>query len=172
MRVSLIVACAAPLAMATWLQARAHTFDEYPIYENTRFEPAPVNFGTASVAARFRARLADGAKDGPNFAGHYTVVTLSCGATCWRVAVINALTGALTWFPRPSAMGVRYQLFSSLLIDGAPEDWQGGQPLTVPLPANAYTYYWHWTGRRFQLVDSVRVPSRFTDTTTIPARKP
>ncbi len=33
------------------------------------------------------------------FAGHYIVLTIGCGAACFGGAVVDAITGNVTWFP-------------------------------------------------------------------------
>ena len=37
--------------------------------------------------------IRNGAKDGPNFAGHYTIVFWGCGAGCISLALADAITG-------------------------------------------------------------------------------
>jgi hypothetical protein len=37
--------------------------------------------------------LREGLSEGPNFAGHYTVVGIGCGSSCITFAVINTKTG-------------------------------------------------------------------------------
>lgn len=44
-------------------------------------------------ARRFRTVIREGAKDGPNFAGHYTVVSWGCGLGSFSFAVVDAISG-------------------------------------------------------------------------------
>lgn len=48
----------------------------------------------------FRTRIRDGMKDGPNFAGHYTVIQIGCGTGCSFVIVADNKTGKPQGFPR------------------------------------------------------------------------
>jgi hypothetical protein len=41
----------------------------------------------------FRSKIREGAKRGPNFAGHYTIVGWGCGSGCGSLAIVDAATG-------------------------------------------------------------------------------
>ena len=43
----------------------------------------------------FRTRITEGAKSGPNFAGHYTVVRWGCGAGAFMFVVVDSITGKI-----------------------------------------------------------------------------
>src|ERR1035438_1603912 len=43
--------------------------------------------------------MREGAAMGPNFAGHYTIVTWGCGSSCVSAVVVNANTGAVHRLP-------------------------------------------------------------------------
>jgi hypothetical protein len=58
--------------------------------------PAPVDAASAEYGVRFRTALSRAAAGGPNFAGHFTVVTWGCGTACQVTAVVDAVTGALS----------------------------------------------------------------------------
>lgn len=78
--------------------------------------PAQVDFTTEPSARTFRTRITDAAKDGPNFAGHYTVVTWGCGTSCQGNAVVDAESGAIVVYGIVSSYGLSYRLDSDLLI--------------------------------------------------------
>ena len=70
---------------------------------------------------RFRTVLREGAKEGANFAGHYTVVEWGCGTECWQAAIIDAETGRV--YPSPlkgfgyfQSSWLHFQLHSRLLV--------------------------------------------------------
>ncbi|MDO1585259.1 hypothetical protein [Rhizobium oryzicola] len=48
----------------------------------------------------FRTRIRDGMLQGPNFAGHYTVIQIGCGTGCSFAIVADNLTGRPLNFPR------------------------------------------------------------------------
>src|SRR2546423_8261349 len=72
-------------------------FESYavPVYKG---KSAPLNLKSAKGANTFRTRLREGAKEGVNFAGHYTLVEWGCGAGCLDVGIIDVKTGTV-YFP-------------------------------------------------------------------------
>src|SRR5713226_1165513 len=69
-------------------------FQDMPVAEKFNGRPAPVKLSTAE-ARRYRTVIRQGAREGPNFAGHYTIVTWGCGAGCVQFAIVDAKTGAV-----------------------------------------------------------------------------
>lgn len=47
----------------------------------------------------FRTRITDAAREKPNFAGHFRVVTWGCGSSCVMGAIIDLNSGAVTSIP-------------------------------------------------------------------------
>jgi hypothetical protein len=47
----------------------------------------------------FRTALEDAAKHRPNFAGHFILTNIGCGASCVMTAVLDAKTGKVAWLP-------------------------------------------------------------------------
>lgn len=66
---------------------------DYPATEIFKGIPAKVDLNSDDQAHSFRTRLRQGAKEGPNFAGHYTLVFWGCGSSCQMFAVVDAKTG-------------------------------------------------------------------------------
>ncbi len=93
--------------------------------------PAPVTHVVKRAASRFRtswsrqyqAELLDAADGDVNFAGHYVVAEIGCGAGCIMVATIDAETGSIVrlpgtvsnW-PRKITEPLEYRVDSRLLI--------------------------------------------------------
>jgi hypothetical protein len=50
--------------------------------------------------ARFRTRIRNGLKEGPDFAGRYSIVEIGCGTGCRRVFIADNRTGKVFDFPR------------------------------------------------------------------------
>src|SRR5262249_54869459 len=48
---------------------------------------------TTKRARMFRTVIRNGAEKGPNFAGHYTIVSWGCGTACVTVAIVDAISG-------------------------------------------------------------------------------
>lgn len=49
----------------------------------------------SKISRLYRTRINEGAKAGPNFAGHYTVVRWGCGAGAFMFFVVDAVNGAV-----------------------------------------------------------------------------
>ena len=79
--------------------------------------PATVQFlGAFLDAYTFRTRIRSEVKQGANFAGHYTVVSIGCGTNCANHALVDTKTGRIIAFGLPSTMGASYNIRSRLLI--------------------------------------------------------
>ena len=136
-----------------------------PRFQNFRVElhpaghPAPVDLASARGAHKFRTVLRLGARKGPNFADHFTVVTWGCGSPCVEVAVVDARTGAVYMPDKAFARPPMYRRDSRLLV----VDPTGFARDTVGHPLFPVVKYYEWNGERLIGVDSldasdVRVP--------------
>ena len=140
-------------------------FKDFPVSETYHGTPAPVDLNSSPIGHTFRTVLTAGAKTGPNFAGHYTIVTWGCGSTCQDFAVADAKTGKIYDVPFGSENGTEFRLDSRLLIvnplgydkggDGSVADWVRIQ-------------YYEWTGEEFKLLEAYKV----SDNQMIPTRLP
>lgn len=91
-------------------------FRRHPVSETFTGVPAPVDLESDPQARQFRTRLTEGAKQGPNFAGRYTVVEWGCGTNCQQIAVIDVRTGRVSdWLT--TELGSSYRLDSKLFIE-------------------------------------------------------
>lgn len=68
-------------------------FGQYPAGPQARGKPAQPDLASHPLARRFRSVLRNGAKKGPNFAGHYALVTWGCGTACLRFALVDSVSG-------------------------------------------------------------------------------
>jgi hypothetical protein len=157
----LLVVCLGPLAAESAAQkpAAGPRFESFParVY---RGRVAPVNLRSSKGARTFRTRLREGAREGVNFAGHFSLVGWGCGTGCMSAAVIDAKTGAVHFPKELYAFGV--WLFSEdgealtfkpdsrlLILSGFPySETEREDP-------RAGLYYYEWTGRRLRLVKFV-----------------
>ena len=98
-----------------------------------------------STAKRFRTVLRSALKDGPNFAGHYSIATWGCGTQCLSYAVIDAATGRLAAATGLdfSCHDVEFRKNSSLVIERPLKE--SGAPC-----ADTSTEAFTWTGTAFQ----------------------
>lgn len=136
-------------------QSEAAHFEGFPVAQAERFrgKPAPVRLASRE-ARRYRTAIREGAREGPNFAGHYTIVQWGCGAGCVQFAVVDAKTGAVfmpTFYvgPRAPVEGqsgepdepLQFRIDSRLLIvSGAPNEKNEG------------VYRYVWDGKRLRLL--------------------
>jgi hypothetical protein len=126
----------------------APRFEEYPVAD-TSFAgvPAPADLESAPRAREFRTMLRLGAAEGPNFAGHYTIVTWGCGTECQEVAVVDARTGAVTFLPGIAELGVRFRRDSRLLAVNPPEN------APEQIEARPPAHYFTWTASTWQALE-------------------
>lgn len=123
-----------------------------PVYKGKR---APLKLSSGN-ARTFRTRLTEGARDGVNFAGHYTLVSWGCGAGCLQVGIIDVRTGTVYfpeqlggfqvwfWSDDPNEEVLRFKPDSRLLI-------MSGFPVSRSGEKGGIVYY-EWTGTQLKLV--------------------
>jgi hypothetical protein len=105
--------------------------------------PARVDLTSDSDAPRFRTRLTEGAAEGPNFAGHFTIITWGCGTQCVVDALVDARSG---------------RVYSDTTLDFSCHDpeFRRNSTLVIQRPDTAFgacsgtdTRRFRWTGDRF-----------------------
>jgi hypothetical protein len=115
----------------------APRFEDYAVTD-TAFDgrgPAPVQFTSADYGGMYRTRLREGAATGPNFAGHFTVVTWGCGTGCQIAAVVDARTGRLSEQTLLTANGLQFRRDSRLLYVDPPTPEQPANCASCGTPA-------------------------------------
>jgi hypothetical protein len=151
LQVILFTLCLACVTLAQ--EKHLPRFEDYPA-ELFRGAPAPAKI-VGPLARSYRTRLRGGAKEGPNFAGHYTVVYWGCGSDCRVFAVVDAKTGKVYFPPGIRAVSrvpsqeedpIQYRGDSRLLVI-AGEVWPGGGQWKPEA-----TYYYEWRGGELKLV--------------------
>lgn len=146
-------------------------FSAFPVQDVYHGKPALAQ-PVSRFARTFRTVIREGAKEGPNFAGHFTVVMWGCGTSCAQFAIVDAITGTVYDPPYKSVVGgdtqgllehwgLHFELDSRLFIaQGCPEE------------KNCATRYYRWDGSRLELlkegpVKRVVVDSSPTPTVTV-----
>ncbi len=92
------------------------TFDRYPAEGLFNGKPVPPDFASYPPAKNFRTVITNAEKNGPNFAGFYTLAEWGCGTSCQMHAIIDVRTGKIVAYNIPSAYGTSFRLNSRLLI--------------------------------------------------------
>lgn len=114
-------------------QAPAPTFEQYPVAARYTRSVAPLRIASKQDR-EFRSRLAEASRQPVNFAGHYILTTIGCGAACVLTAVIDARTGRVAWLPfslccwdLPVPEPVQYRADSDLIVlNGQRNEGVGG----------------------------------------------
>ncbi len=129
---------------------RAPRFEDFPAGRIYKGVPAPVDLRSDAEAPTYRTRLREGARKGPNFARHYTVVSWGCGSNCEATMIVDAITGRV-YGGFGDERGAEFKLNSNLVIadpGSGPETNAYDSDLTTRLPARYYV----WNDHKFKLV--------------------
>lgn len=116
-------------------------FADYQVAPRFRGRPAAVRLDSDPQARFFRTKLREGARAGPNFADHLTVVTWGCGSGCQVNAIVDARDGRI--YPQwlETNAGVRTRQGSALLI-ADPQDSLERPPGPCSSCGTAAAYVW------------------------------
>ena len=121
-------------------------------------------------ARMFRSVLRDGAKNGPDFAGHYTVVVWGCGADSFSLAIVDARNGKV-YFPPFSCITLAGG-YDALSIEGKEADnpsyrqnsnllvFAGVEDKPSLNPKDRLVQFWVFKGDHFELVYSIPAPGQ------------
>lgn len=137
-------------ALGQGVPVKAPAFEDYKVDSVYRGRPAPVDFAPTPGWRSFRTVLREGARFGPDFAGHMTLVTWGCGSDCVQFAVVDARTGRIYDSPVQTSADVDGRLDSRLLVIGRVDC-----PDTVDAAAPPYAVFLEWTGTALSLIDSL-----------------
>jgi len=148
-------AAKAPVAdTMTVAQEKLPAFDDYPVDNQFEGKPALPHIVTKE-ASLYRTAIKEQAANGPNFAGHYTIIEIGCGAACAQFAVVDARTGDVLFQPFNLVYGAedqrelqekydpQYRLNSRLLVAFGSIKTKGKR-----------LFFYKWEGDRFKLVHS------------------
>jgi hypothetical protein len=141
-------------------------FTDYPAAPVALERPAKPDVYADPQSKVFRTRIREGAAQGPNFAGHYTIVSFGCGAGCQTFAIVDAQSDRIFW-PRhvktlevdladpclsnPDVDILRYRASSRLIIAAG---------LINEDPKRLGVSYFLWDNERLKLVKFAPLPSR------------
>jgi len=149
-------------------KAKLPRFEDFLVFEEFRGFPALPNISSNPDVLKFVTEITEGAKKGPNFAGHYTIVEWGCGTECQSGVVVDAENGAI--YPLSlSAFGRKFQLNSNLLIINPPETIKSLYPYypydeSGKLPDWLYSENYVWKDNKFILIYKFQ-PEKIEDET-------
>lgn len=95
-------------------------FSEYPVKKVFTGKPVKPLLKKGALGWNLRTRIREQAKDGPNFAGEWTLVSIGAGTGVQVNLLVNARTGRVVQAPQ-SQLGVIVRLNSRLLVVNEPE---------------------------------------------------
>ena len=110
----------------------------YDVGNMYRGRLAPLDEESHSDAVTYRTALREGLKQGVNFAGKYTVVTVGCGTSCQRHYVVDRETGKVL-DQIQSSVGAQYSADSRLFIINPPDSTINYQECSYCTP-EAYVF--------------------------------
>lgn len=93
-----------------------YKFEDYPINNNLQGKQAPLNLKSHPRGLQFKTVISNAYKEGPNFAGHYTVAEWGCGTSCQNHAIVDNRSGNIIDAEIGSSYGVEYKLDSQLFV--------------------------------------------------------
>lgn len=94
----------------------APRFEDFPAEAYSGRNAVP-NLQSDATTRMFRSRLAQWAKERPNFAGHYILATWGCGTDCTQISIIDAKTGRI-FHPAGVTTNVAVNVHHELLEGG------------------------------------------------------
>lgn len=120
-------------------------FADHPVKEQFTGKPALPDSKSAPDVKKFTSRIREGARQGPNFSGHFTIVDWGCGTECQSFVIVDAKTGAIYSPPFTSSWGLLYKQDSNLLIVNPliPDVMAAGPP-----PEWLVSRYYTWDGKK------------------------
>ncbi|WP_174291893.1 hypothetical protein [Sphingomonas bacterium] len=86
------------LLAAAASDARAADYARYPAAIVRHLRPVSPPLTDARLREN-RTALRAAARQRPDFAGHWVLATIGCGASCIQPAALDRLTGRVVWFP-------------------------------------------------------------------------
>ena len=129
--------------------------------------PAPIDLESDPIDQAFRTRLTEGAKEGPNFAGHYTIVEWGCGTMCSAFAIVDALTGQIYSVPCGTQAGLSFSENSRLLIINPFENIDKVYPGANLQPDWLTTQYYEWQNNELKLLSVYKLVNGQIQKTTL-----
>jgi len=95
---AVLLVAASEVSLAAFQHNDDLRFEDYAVSKVFKGKPATAKLTTARER-KFRTRLTEDSRGGPNFAGHYTVVFWGCGTGCAQTAIVDAYDGRIVWVP-------------------------------------------------------------------------
>ena len=109
-------------AVAGAPQDHCTDFSRYTVDAAANGTRAKPDFASTPDAQGLESTILERYTGKPNFAGHYQVVSWGCGTGCQVFAVVDTVTGKITFAPRSTQQGASFHLDSALFILDPPRE--------------------------------------------------
>jgi len=134
-------------------QSEAPKFENFAVTEQFTGKPArPVL--ASREALKYRTAITEGSREGPNFAGHFTIVEWGCGGGCVQFAIVDAKTGQV--FMPPFYVGPRAVVEGTDSEPGDPLQYQKDSKLLIVNGSRNEkgegVYYYKWDLGKLTLI--------------------
>jgi hypothetical protein len=161
MKIILLITLIISLPVVATAQSKSlPRFKEYParIFKG---KPVPAKI-SGSRARMFRTVIREGAKAGPNCAGHYTIVTWTVGLNLLQLAIVDAQSGKIYFPPqlfqiaapfKPSELDAEYEVdfrFNSRLLIVA------GDRMGIGDDEEYGKFYYEWRNNQLRLIQAIK----------------
>lgn len=90
-------------------------FGDYAVTDIYKGKTVATDFASDYDARKFRDEILQNSKKGPNFAGHFTVASWSCGTACQQYAIIDAKNGKIIDFKSQAQYDIDYKIDNRIL---------------------------------------------------------
>jgi hypothetical protein len=122
-------------------------FDQYKVNKIYKGKPAVPVLRTPEDR-EYRTRIREGAKVGPNFAGHYTVIDIGCGTECASFIIVDAANGRVfSGAQKEYTCAPIFKVDSRLLTTDV---------CTGAIQKGCNRAFWEWTGTELKFL--TRIP--------------
>ena len=123
-------------------------FEQYKVPQIYRGKPAVPVLRTLTDR-EYRTRIREGARAGPNFAGHYTVVAIGCGTECASFIIVDVANGRVF-----SGAQKEYTCAPNFKVDS--------RLLTTDVCSGAIQKgcnraFWEWTGTELKFLTRIAI---------------
>jgi hypothetical protein len=141
---------------------RSPRFQDFPVIDRFSGKPPPPKILTPR-ARLFKTMIREGAKEGPNFSGHYTLVTWGCGSDCISFAIVDFKTGLVFFNPQVLTVirhisqegeQLEFRRDSRLLV-------VEGDTFGIGDSQNQGKFYYEWKDDQFRLIRTIKKRWRY-----------
>jgi len=126
-------------------------FEQYKVKAIYKGKPAVPILRTPEDR-EYRTRIREGAKKGPNFAGHYTLIILGCGTECSSFLIVDAVTGRVfSHAQKEYTCEPQFKIDSRLLTTDV---------CTGAIMTGCNRAFWEWAGTELRFLTRIPIDCR------------